>query len=966
MLARLSIKVKLLILSFFTIFIIAVVVSTESIVSINKFSNKSVENYKNEAYSKKEAELKNYVSLAIKTVKSYHERTSKDKIKDEVQDYLLEQSNFIFSIINGEYNRLKNKMSKSELKAHIKNLVKDTRYGKNGYFWINDTNAVIVMHPLKPQIDGKDLSNFQDKNGKKIFSVFAKIAKQKGAGYVDYVWPKPGFNKPQDKVSYIKLFKPFNWVIGTGAYVSDVTEKIQKEALTAISKMRYGKNGYFFINDSHPKMIMHPFKPQLNGKDLSNIKDKNNMYLFKEISKVANKNSEGGLVKYLWPKPGVDKPQEKFSYVQKFGPWDWIIGTGAYVNDIQNEIITMQNHTEQEIKEIIRNILIYSLISIVLIYILYSFLIKRTIIKPLDNLDNAINELSSDSTSKTIKKDSDDEIGKVVDSFNGYINKLNEDAKQDEKVIEEVEDVIQKVNNGFYVYKVHSQSSNSSISKLRESINSMIDKTNEKLEEINNILVEYGNSNFDYKLDNNKKHNANGIVGSISTSTAFIGNTVSEFLAMITTSGRKLNSDTKILSTEVEKLAKSANEQAASLEETAAAVEQITSIIKSSTSKVNEMSVLANDLNISSTTGKNLASQTTQAMDDIDAKVSAINEAITVIDQIAFQTNILSLNAAVEAATAGEAGKGFAVVAQEVRNLASRSAQAAKEIKQLVETAASKANEGKVISNNMISGYTELNEKIDQTIKLIDDVTTGSKEQEDGIIQINDTINTLDRATQVNANSASQISNLSSGVTKLSEDLNAIAQRANFNKEKEKQICDIDLVFKISKIKNDHISFKDMNFAKVGQKDVKSWSVTKCTECDFGKWIVSEESKGSIFTKTANWTKIKEYHSLVHKKVQEYIDENAQKAENKLLAAISKEVDDCTTKLFECLDIVKFEYCTSSENLKKDDISKEKTKNLEASNKKINSDTTNMQKTKSEDKTTFVSNSNNDDEWESF
>ena len=84
-------------------------------------------------------------------------------------------------------------------------------------------------------------------------------------------------------------------------------------------------------------------------------------------------------------------------------------------------------------------------------------------------------------------------------------------------------------------------------------------------------------------------------------------------------------------------------------------------------------------------------------MDEINTQVNAINEAITVIDQIAFQTNILSLNAAVEAATAGEAGKGFAVVAQEVRNLASRSSEAAKEIKELVLNATTKANQGKIL-----------------------------------------------------------------------------------------------------------------------------------------------------------------------------------------------------------------------------------------------------------------------------
>ena len=143
---------------------------------------------------------------------------------------------------------------------------------------------------------------------------------------------------------------------------------------------------------------------------------------------------------------------------------------------------------------------------------------------------------------------------------------------------------------------------------------------------------------------------------------------------------------------------------------------------------------------------------------EVPAKV-AINEAIEVIDQIAFQTNILSLNAAVEAATAGEAGKGFAVVAQEVRNLATRSAEAAKEIKAIVERATVKANEGKNIATNMIDGYKNLNSNISSTMNLISDIENASKEQLLGIEQINDAVNQLDQLdqqTQQNAMIASQ------------------------------------------------------------------------------------------------------------------------------------------------------------------------------------------------------------------
>jgi methyl-accepting chemotaxis protein len=145
------------------------------------------------------------------------------------------------------------------------------------------------------------------------------------------------------------------------------------------------------------------------------------------------------------------------------------------------------------------------------------------------------------------------------------------------------------------------------------------------------------------------------------------------------------------------------------------------------------MAQIAGTVTTASSEGKALASETTNAMDEINKEVNAISEAITIIDQIAFQTNILSLNAAVEAATAGEAGKGFAVVAQEVRNLATRSADAANEIKRLVQNATQKANNGKQIADSMISGYITLNQNIEQTISLIKDVEMASKEQLLGI-----------------------------------------------------------------------------------------------------------------------------------------------------------------------------------------------------------------------------------------
>ena len=976
MLSNVSIKGKLLLISLITIIVVSLSIAINSIYSINKLSNENIIKYKNESYAKKEEELKNYTSLAMKTIEAYYERTSIDKIKIEVQDDLKKQTNFLFSILESEYNKLKDVLSEEALKQRLKSIVDATRYGENGYFWINDTNAVIVIHPIKPALNGKDLSAYKDEAGKQIFTEFAAVAKKDGEGFVDYVWSKPGFEKAQPKVSYVKLFKPYNWVVGTGEYVSDVSAKIQEEALTVISDMKYGKDGYFWINDSNHVLKMHGASAALAGKDMTETKDPTGLYLFQEIVKVANANSVGGLVKYMWDKPGKNVAQKKFSYVQKFERWDWIVGTGAYVDDIEADISLMESKTKEEINNIIFNIVIFSLISILIVYLFYSFLINKMIINPLNNLNNAIVDITTnDNKNDSILKTSNDEIGKLVDSFNGYIDKLKAGYAEDTEVIKEVDSVIEKVNNGFYVYKIEKTSSNEQIMRLRNSINSMISRTNENLTNLNTILMQYGNSDFTPNTKIIESSKANGIISSLIASSQVIGLAVSEFLSMIVVSGKKLNEDTNILSTSANKLSSSANEQAASLEETAAAVEEITSIVKSSVQKVYQMSTLANELQSSSKEGEELASRTTKAMDDIDNQVKSINDAITVIDQIAFQTNILSLNAAVEAATAGEAGRGFAVVAQEVRNLANRSADAAKEIKSIVESATSKANEGKVIANNMISGYAILNNKINETIGLIEDVSQASKEEERGIIQINDAINALDQATQVNANSATTISSLANEVSILSDTLLQIADRAKFQEIRKEEIQDIDLVFKITKLKNDHIKFKTVNFEKIGTTKV-SWKVTKPTECDLGKWLIEQENLGKAFVNTSNWQQLKEHHNLVHNSVQDYVDEDCKATPDAvLLTKLSSDLDNATAGVFRTLDQLKKDNVVTKKeaveiisiNSKPEIIKKEiNTKPVLKSTAKPVLKPISKPLVTNTPRPTIVSSKSSDDEWESF
>jgi len=293
---------------------------------------------------------------------------------------------------------------------------------------------------------------------------------------------------------------------------------------------------------------------------------------------------------------------------------------------------------------------------------------------------------------------------------------------------------------------------NKSLNELKDILNEMIKTINENVNgDINSILFqleEYSKLNF---VDNIKNPD-----GNISRGLNNLCDIINNMLQENKSTGLELSQSSKALLNNVDILNTSSNETAVSLEETAAAVEEITSTIVNNTNRIAEMTNHSNELSQSIKKGQELASSTVVSMDEINEQTRAIAEAITIIDQIAFQTNILSLNAAVEAATAGEAGKGFAVVAQEVRNLANRSAEAAKEIKILVETATKKTDKGKEIADNMITGYEKLNENILKTTDAISDIAEASSEQKTSIEQINDVINKLDQQTQSNASVANE------------------------------------------------------------------------------------------------------------------------------------------------------------------------------------------------------------------
>ncbi|NCB10439.1 MAG: methyl-accepting chemotaxis protein [Erysipelotrichia bacterium] len=450
-----------------------------------------------------------------------------------------------------------------------------------------------------------------------------------------------------------------------------------------------------------------------------------------------------------------------------------------YISD--NLIITIN----QEMAEANRNMIIFGLLSAlgIALTMILARTIAFTILIDVDSVKRGVENFFAfinfeKDDIELIKINSNDELGMMSRIINKNIEETKANIQKDRALIADTIRVANQINKGYLDSKIELGSNNPSLNELKDIINEMLGTLNSNISNILKVLTSYSKLDFRPKLADN---DLEGLIKELEKDVNILGDVITQTLMENKKIGITLSSNAQILTKNMEGIAHAANSQATSLEETAASLEEITSNITNNTQTAIKMAGFGNEVKKSITLGQELANKTALSMEEINAQTTAITEAITIIDQIAFQTNILSLNAAVEAATAGEAGKGFAVVAQEVRTLASRSAEAAKQIKDLVENAQKKTKEGKDIASNMIEGYSELNKNISITLELIDNVTTASKEQSSGIVQINDAVNNLDKITQINAQNASQANEIAQETLEISNTIISQADAKEFN-----------------------------------------------------------------------------------------------------------------------------------------------------------------------------------------
>jgi methyl-accepting chemotaxis protein len=337
----------------------------------------------------------------------------------------------------------------------------------------------------------------------------------------------------------------------------------------------------------------------------------------------------------------------------------------------------------------------------------------------------------------------------ITDSDGNYMGNMVEwrDITEEKNAERQIENLINAASNGELDSRLNADDFSGFTNRLASSINNLMDAVVEPLNESTRVIESLSDGDLTQTMDGEFK-------GQFLTMQTAVNSSIGNLLKMvgeIRENASSINTSANEIAQGNLDLSQRTEEQASSLEETASSIEELTGTVKQNADNAQQANQLAASARTEAEKGGSVVSNAIEAMGEINQASKKIADIIGVIDEIAFQTNLLALNAAVEAARAGEQGRGFAVVAAEVRNLAQRSAGAAKEIKTLINDSVQKVEEGSKLVDESGTTLGEIVNSVQKVGDIIAEIAAASSEQSTGIDQINKAVSQMDEMTQQNA-----------------------------------------------------------------------------------------------------------------------------------------------------------------------------------------------------------------------
>ena len=350
--------------------IITILLSVEKNISLTQ----ELDSLQKDYLDKNREIIKNEVNKVYDYV-SHKKLNSEDELKENIKTRVDESIN----LANYIYEKYKNKESKEQIISRIKDSLRPIRFNDNrGYFYINSMEGVNILHPINPELENKLILNNKDNFGNYILRDVIKDLKNKKDAFTTLYWQKPEDLKNQyKKITYNKIFEPYNLIIGTGEYLNDFENITKSKILSYIETIKYDKNGYVFVIDEKGTYLSHIEKSYI-GLNRINLKDENGFMITKEILALA-KDGKDGYLKYVGTiKPQTKLPSEKITYVKGFTDWNWAIATGFYTDEFEKQIFEKQKEVKDKYLSNLKNLLFLSFV-LTIIFLFISFYLSKSL-----------------------------------------------------------------------------------------------------------------------------------------------------------------------------------------------------------------------------------------------------------------------------------------------------------------------------------------------------------------------------------------------------------------------------------------------------------------------------------------------------------------------------------------------------------------------------------------------------------